>query len=166
MTKIVLHPSSRALHHFLFVSAVIAVAVCGFVTLFFLRYGHFAPRLAATFVALTWVVVGLGWVIGSALASKKWNKTSYVLGDDYLTVNKVDLFGTKEQKMYRYDAMISLRTAQSYSGRRHDFGTIYITMPRPEHELVLPYVAEPERQAVFLKTQMARRTPHAHIESV
>jgi hypothetical protein len=147
-------------------TAVVAITVCGFATLFFWRFGHFRPRVAATLIALTWIVVPITWLIASAMTSRKWRKTSYVLSEDYLVVNKSSTFGGKKQRMYRYEAMISLRTEQSFGGKRHDYGTIHITMPRPEHEIVLPYVPDPERQAVFLKNQISSRRLHPHVESV
>ena len=147
-------------------TALVVVAVCGFATIFFWRFGSFTPRLAMTLTALTWVVMGVAWLVGSAVTSKKWHKTKYIFSDDYLTINKTSTFGASRQKMYRYEAMLSLRTEQSFAGRRHEYGTIHITMPRPEQEVVLPYVPDPERQAVFLKSQIAGRRPHPHVESV
>lgn len=157
MTQIVIQPSPKALHHFVSMSAIMTVAVGGFATLFFWRFAHLRPRVAVTMIALTWVVVGVAWLVASALTTKKWHKTNYVFGDDYLTVNKGGYYGSNAQKIYRYDAMISLHVDQSHAGRRHDYGTIRITMPRPEQEVVLPFVPEPERQAVFVKSQIARR---------
>lgn len=160
MTQIVIQPSSKALHHFMITTAAMVVAVCGFATLFFWRFGHFRPRVAVTFIALTWVIVSLIWLIASTITSKKWHKTNYVLGDEYLIINKSSNFGVSKQRMYRYEAMISLKTEQSFAGRRHEYGTIRITMPRPEHDIVLSYVPDPERQAVFLKNQIVARRPN------
>jgi len=141
-------------------TAAVVIAVCGFTTLFFWRFGHFTPRLAMTLIALTWVIVPLVWLVAWTVTSKKWHKTNYVLGDEYLTINKSSTFGTSKQRMYRYEAMISLRTEQSFAGRRHEYGTIRITMSKPEHDIVLPYVPDPERQAVFLKNQIVARRPN------
>lgn len=157
MTQIAVQPSSKALHRFMVSTAVMTLAVCGFATLFFWQFAHIRPQLAVTFIALTWVVVGLTWMIGSFLSSRRWHKTNYVFGDDFLTINKATSFGGVKQRMCRYDTMVSLHTDQTRAGKRHDYGTIRITMPRPEHDLVLPYVPEPERHAVFVKSQIAGR---------
>lgn len=166
MTQIVIQPSSKALHHFMILTAIVTVAVCGFATLFFWRFGHFRPHFATTFVTLTWVVVPLVWLVASIVTSRRWQKTSYVFGDDYLSINKASIFGGTNQRMYRYETMISLRTNQSFSGKRHGYGTIRIMMPRPEHEVVIHYVPEPERQAVFIKNQIAGRRPRTHAETL
>lgn len=166
MANITLHPDPKALHQLMLTTSVMAIAVCAVVTLFFSRFVSLTSRATMTVIALTWVIFPLIWAIASITMTKKWHKTSYVLTDDYLIVNKTMPFGGKKQRLYRYEAMISLRTEQSYWSKRHGYGTIHITMPRPEQEVVLPYVSDPERQAVFLKNQVTRTHLHPHVESV
>lgn len=166
MANLTLHPDPKALHQLMLTTGVMAIAICAVVTLFFSRFVSLSPRATMTVVALTWVMFPLLWAVASIAMTKKWRKTSYVFAEDYLIINKSLPFGGKKQRLYRYEAMISLRSEQSYWSKRRGYGTIHIIMPRPEHEVVLSYVSDPERQAVFLKNQITRTRPHPHIEAV
>ncbi len=137
-------------------TGAVAIGVCAFVTLFFLRIVPLPSRAAMTIIALTWVGLPLLWAITSIVMRKKWHKTSYIIGDNHLTVRKDGFMSGVSQQMYRYDTMISLKVEQSFWGRRSGYGTLRITLPRIEDEVALSYVPDPANFAALVKDHITR----------
>lgn len=154
MARMTLHPDPKALHQWMIATGIVAVLVCGFATLFFLWILPLPTRMAMTVTALTWVGLPLLWAIASIVMTKKWHKTSYILGDTHLTIQKNAFLGGKSQRMYRYDTMTSLHAEQSFWGKRHGYGTLHITISRRDNEVVLPYVPNPDAFAALVKDRI------------
>ena len=153
MTQIVIQPSLKALHHRILSSALAALVLSGIAVLFFVQRKPFDSHVLI-FAGVTCAGIVVLWLLSVGVLSRKWHKTTYVLAEEYLAVNKGAIFGVGKRRLYRYEAMASINVAQSRTGKRHDYGTIRIVMPKPVRSIRITYVPDPERQAVFVRNQI------------
>jgi len=154
MTQIVIQPSPKALHHRILSSAIIALLISGGTVLFFTQFKPLATH-GMLFTIAACAGIALIWLLSAVALSRKWHRTTYVLAEEYLAVNKGAVFGVGKRRLYRYEAMVSIGVSQSRSGKRHEYGAIRIVMAKPARNITITYVPDPERQAVFVRNQIA-----------
>lgn len=156
MTQIVIQASPKALHHRIISSAIVTACICGGAALFFAFFKPLASH-ATLLVAATCAGVAVIWLFSMFAMTRKWHRTTYVLAEEYLAVNKGAVFGVGKRRLYRYETMVSISVSQRRNGKRHDYGTIRIAIAKPSRDMKITYVPDPERQAVFIRNQMGNQ---------
>ena len=78
-------------------SAVLVIRCCILVTLFFTQIVTTAPAIQALPLTVMWVLLPSFWLVGSAIAVKKWPKTVYTFTDTALQVQSKGLLGNTSE---------------------------------------------------------------------
>jgi uncharacterized membrane protein YdbT with pleckstrin-like domain len=136
---------------------LLVLTMCGVISLALAVIMQNLPQSRNVLLLVVWTTLPLLWLIGSIKAYKGYKKGRYELKDDSLVVYKGGIFGTSS-KLYRYDSIVSVEVQQSYFGKKHNYGTLYITIPRLETVLRLRDIDHPHAQAEKLKAVSAKRT--------
>lgn len=104
---------------------------------------HWAPRAKGFLVSMSFLVIFFGWAVQSFLSWKNWKNLRYeVDGESIAVYKKKGMFG-RTKTVYRYESIISVRMSQGYFGKKHNYGDIYLTIPKLEKEIVLKDIDNP-----------------------
>lgn len=119
-------------------------------------------RIQTPLLIIIWSILPLGWIVGSAALVLRERNTKYILGPQTLTIKNGSFFGSSTEALYRYDSMLSVESNQSFFGRKYNYGTIHITVPKLEtaNAVQLKAVDNPHEQAKRIKNAVITVSSH------
>ena len=139
--------SPAPLYHHLLITGGLALLACLLVTFFFYRAVPVAPSGQALMVAVLWISVPLLWAAEAFFAFKYYSNTKYVLTQQALAIRKKGMFGMATEKLYRYDAILSVNSFTHANGA---YGSIQLALEH-EEQINLRGIARPGEHALNIK---------------
>lgn len=151
MNDYVIPLSRTTLRRQLIVSAILVLVAC-LVTTFFFQYAvSAAPGLQRTLMIVLWVGMPVLWIVGVLVAEINFRKTSYILTDDALSVQKSGILGRGSTQLCGYETIMSVN---STSRRYGAYGSIELILDQ-QASVILHNVASPDEQARHIKKRVA-----------
>ena len=136
---------------------ILALITAVFTSFIILLLFKLVDNTGIALVAFIWVLMTGAWGLGSLKIWGDWLTEHYELTPDSIVIHKKEDNEDVSQSIYRYESVISLRLIQSKYGKKHNYGDVYLTIPKIDKELVLRDVEEPLNQLAVLKKQIDSR---------
>jgi hypothetical protein len=105
-------------------------------------------------IFFVWVLMIGAWGLGSLKLWGDWLTEYYELTPESIILHKKEGKGGKSQEIYRYESIISVRMIQNEWGVKHNYGDVYLTIPKIDKELVLKDIENPLTQLEAVKNRI------------
>lgn len=149
--------SSEGLRAKIISLGILALVISISLTFIILLLFRLVDNTGIAIVVFTWVILTGAWGLGSLKIWEDWSTEHYELTPDSIIIHKKENNEDISQSIYRYESVISLRLIQSKKGKKHNFGDVYLTIPKISKELVLKDIVDPLDQLAVLKKHIDSR---------
>jgi hypothetical protein len=147
MDDYVIPKSSAPVRRFAILSAVLILAACIVVTLFFSYAVSVAPNAQKVLVGWLWGGMFAVWLLSLFVTAKNHSSKQYVLTNQALSIQKKGWLGRASEQLLRYDTIMSVNTISRAHGA---YGTIELMLDQ-QPAVLLTGVLLPEEHARRIK---------------